>query len=480
LEPFVELFDPAGNSLLAVSDGAQAKIEITLPADGSYTILGSDSYPGDDTGNYALFIQRMVNPGNATVINYGETLTGDIFTDGDVDTYSFSGNAGDKIIVRLTENSNSFLLEPFVELFDPAGNSLLVVSDGAQAKIEITLPTDGSYTILGSDSYPGDDTGSYALFIQRIVDPGNTIAINYGETLSGNISTDGDVDTYTFLGGAGDSVIIRLTEDPSSFLLEPFVELFNIAGDSLLAVSHASQAEFGIKIQDVGYYTILASDSYPGDDTGNYSIFLFGFSSKLILAFPALIEFGDVPIGQTGIDSLIVLNRGASPINIDSININGPNPANFSIDPTFFTLEPGESQSVSVNFSPDTLGSFSAFLIINSTEGNDTINLNGTGTTASAIEENVGLLPTKYQLSQNYPNPFNPTTTLNYQIPELSFVSLKVYDVLGNEIVTLVNEEKPAGSYEINFNAANLSSGIYFYKLQAGSFVETKKMVLMK
>jgi hypothetical protein len=89
-------------------------------------------------------------------------------------------------------------------------------------------------------------------------------------------------------------------------------------------------------------------------------------------------------------------------------------------------------------------------------------------------------LPTKYILSQNYPNPFNPSTTIKYEIPELSFVTLKVYDVLGNEITTLINEEKPIGNYEVEFNASSLPSGIYFYQLQAGSFIETKKMVLLK
>jgi len=85
-----------------------------------------------------------------------------------------------------------------------------------------------------------------------------------------------------------------------------------------------------------------------------------------------------------------------------------------------------------------------------------------------------------YSLSQCYPNPFNPATTINYIIPELSKVVIMVYDVLGKEIATLVNEEKPAGSYEVEFDATELSSSIYFYRLQAGSFVETKKMVLMK
>jgi len=85
-----------------------------------------------------------------------------------------------------------------------------------------------------------------------------------------------------------------------------------------------------------------------------------------------------------------------------------------------------------------------------------------------------------YSLRQNYPNPFNPTTKIKYQIPELSFVTLKIYDVLGNEIIVPVNEEKSSGSYEVDFNATNLPSGIYFYRLQAGNFVETKKMVLIK
>jgi len=94
--------------------------------------------------------------------------------------------------------------------------------------------------------------------------------------------------------------------------------------------------------------------------------------------------------------------------------------------------------------------------------------------------KNDELTPNVFVLEQNYPNPFNPTTTIKYNISELSFVTLKVYDVLGNEIATLVNQEKPIGTYEITWNAENLPSGIYFYQLQAGSFVEIKKMVLLR
>ncbi|NNG27841.1 MAG: T9SS type A sorting domain-containing protein [Ignavibacteriaceae bacterium] len=98
----------------------------------------------------------------------------------------------------------------------------------------------------------------------------------------------------------------------------------------------------------------------------------------------------------------------------------------------------------------------------------------------TSVEETNNPLLSDFELFQSFPNPFNPTTTINYQIPEFSFVTLKVYDVLGNEVATLVSEEKPTGSYEVEFNATTLPSGIYFYRLQAGSFFETKKMVLMK
>ncbi len=88
--------------------------------------------------------------------------------------------------------------------------------------------------------------------------------------------------------------------------------------------------------------------------------------------------------------------------------------------------------------------------------------------------------PTKFGLEQNHPNPFNPTTKINYSIPEYSNVTLKVFDILGNEIETLVNEEKPVGAYELNWTSGHLPSGVYFYRIQAGDFIQTRKMILMK
>lgn len=94
---------------------------------------------------------------------------------------------------------------------------------------------------------------------------------------------------------------------------------------------------------------------------------------------------------------------------------------------------------------------------------------------------NLGLdIPKSFLLNQNYPNPFNPSTAISYQLSAFSHVTLKIFDILGNEVSTLVNENQRAGYYKINFNAGNLSSGVYFYRLQAGNFVSSKKMIVLK
>jgi len=97
-----------------------------------------------------------------------------------------------------------------------------------------------------------------------------------------------------------------------------------------------------------------------------------------------------------------------------------------------------------------------------------------------SVDDEIANTPTEFILYQNYPNPFNPSTKISWQSPVNSHQSLKIYDVLGNEVANLVNEYKPAGSYEVDFDASALSSGVYFYKLQAGDFLQTKKMILIK
>ena len=108
--------------------------------------------------------------------------------------------------------------------------------------------------------------------------------------------------------------------------------------------------------------------------------------------------------------------------------------------------------------------------------GNTSAVINVTG----IDEELVGLIPETFALYNNYPNPFNPTTKIRYAIANTGFTSLKVYSLLGEEVASLINEEKTPGIYEVNFDSANLTSGTYLYKLQAGNFSQTKKMILLR
>jgi photosystem II stability/assembly factor-like uncharacterized protein len=99
----------------------------------------------------------------------------------------------------------------------------------------------------------------------------------------------------------------------------------------------------------------------------------------------------------------------------------------------------------------------------------------------TAVKDKQNNLPTSFSLQQNYPDPFNPSTTINYSVPNACLVTIKVYNILRKEVATLVNEQKPAGNYSVQFSANNgYASGTYFYKMQAGTFVETKKFLLLK
>jgi hypothetical protein len=112
------------------------------------------------------------------------------------------------------------------------------------------------------------------------------------------------------------------------------------------------------------------------------------------------------------------------------------------------------------------------------------IDFDGSYEYSKEVEVNV-TAPTKFSLEQNYPNPFNPVTTIKYSVPEvgisfMKFISLKIYNALGEEVATLINEEKPAGSYTVKFDGSNLPSGVYIYRLTAGSYSAAKKLILLK
>lgn len=201
------------------------------------------------------------------------------------------------------------------------------------------------------------------------------------------------------------------------------------------------------------------------------------------------ISFPKTEPGKGSDTSIVITNNGPEPIYISSKQkMNGW--ISFADNYDFDPLNPGESRIHKISFWPHSSGYLSdEFYYFFRNQHyvlvfQDTIFVEGAGFN----DPNSNNLVIDYSLSQNYPNPFNPSTTIKYSISNvetryassLQHIALKVYDTLGREIATLVNEEKTPGNYEVKFDGSNLSSGVYFYKLEAGSFSSTKKFVLMK
>jgi len=219
-----------------------------------------------------------------------------------------------------------------------------------------------------------------------------------------------------------------------------------------------------------------------------YRAFKFPWSTNLFVTNPDSVFFSPVAVGDSSSIFVDVINKSSEEITItgfynteDSYAINHPVP---------FAISPFGIEQLEIKFRPVEEGYFRDTLHIRSDTDTSRIAqiLDIVGITDSIYLGIDVPTPVKtFLLEQNYPNPFNPVTTIRFTIVDLRFTTLKVYDVLGNEIATLFNEEKPAGIYEIEFDGSNLSSGIYFYKLQvsttydeAESFISVKKMMILK
>lgn len=209
-------------------------------------------------------------------------------------------------------------------------------------------------------------------------------------------------------------------------------------------------------------------------------------SNNNIFTDPALIAaFPDTIAAPVRFDSLTISyieQGGHTASNIDENLEFTDGPASPIAEVTAFFQDPTTSEGfldttgqANFNFAyPTTAQSYTA-----GTDGKPLGALNWFGMTVD-VNDNLSEIPENFELHQNYPNPFNPTTKISYNLPANSFVTLKIYNVLGKEIAVLVNGEQQAGRYELNFNASNLTSGVYFYKIETESFTKTNKMLLMK
>ena len=190
------------------------------------------------------------------------------------------------------------------------------------------------------------------------------------------------------------------------------------------------------------------------------------------------IYFGSVLAEHIKKDSVWITNIGSLDLIISSITATNER---FTVSPTSVNLAPSAGIFVVVTFAPLDVSNQSGYIdIVHNAAGSpDSISLQGEGIVVGVSHEKDSA-PKNFSISQNYPNPFNPTTTIRYDIPISMHVMLVVYDMLGRQVETLVNAVKSPGHYTVTMDASRLPSGMYFYRLAAGSFFDSKKLIVIK
>jgi len=192
-----------------------------------------------------------------------------------------------------------------------------------------------------------------------------------------------------------------------------------------------------------------------------------------------VIDFGLVQVDSVNCDSIVIVNEGSDTLRIASISSTNNL---FTFMPENIRIAPTAADVLIINFTPQDTSTQSGFIILthNAAGSPDTISVSGKGLGPDVTLNDFGRRPVDYALYQNYPNPFNPITTINYALPKTVHVNLKVYNLLGQEIATLVNKEMPMGINRVVWNAGAIPSGIYFYKIMAGNFQKINKMIVIK
>jgi len=220
-----------------------------------------------------------------------------------------------------------------------------------------------------------------------------------------------------------------------------------------------------VRVQSSSYFW-----SFPVGDIVLYNA-ATSYSTKTI-------SFGSIRVGSFKDTTVTVSNTGRDTLRI--LGISSTNAA-FSARPTSKTVPPTQSFPDTLRFTPSSAGTASALILIssNALSSPDTIRVSGNGI-LTTVEKLPSEVPKEFSLGQNYPNPFNPSTTIEFALPKSAFVTLRVYDLLGRQVGELVNEKPGPGNYKTQWDARGLASGVYFYRLTAGDFVETKKLLLLR
>jgi uncharacterized delta-60 repeat protein len=444
---------------------------VAIQPDGKIVVAG---YSNDTTGGsiYSAFAVARFNPNG--------TLDNTFGTKGSVRTF-INGGGGIDVGRHVLIQPNGKIVVVGMSLIISVFYDLGVARFNSDGKMDNTFGTNGttSVTAIG-DPY---DYNSFSCALQpdgKIVVAGSSISfdnvsnvpftvarLNSNGTLDNTFGVNGTSGTYISGGDSTNDVCNSVSIQPDG---------------KIVLAGYSGRASLTL-INDIAFAVARFDSNGTKDRTfgtnGTVRAYINGTDSTSDRAYSAAIQSdGKIVVGGGSSSSLL----GQSTFAIARFDSNGTK------DSTF-----GTNGTVTTTFGSDMNVSDAAMSIALQTDGK--ILAGGYSQIASGstvfvlaryltsnmtgINEDKSL-PKSFALEQNYPNPFNPSTTIKYSIPKFGLVTIKIYDILGREVTTLINEEKNAGNYSVEFNASMLASGVYLYRISAGSFEETKKLVLIK
>ncbi len=415
----------------------------------------SDNSPIDSSNaNFTLSVAEITS--NRTAIQFGMVGVGEMKTD----TIRITNTGTAPLVISdITTQSAAFAV---------SRHSFTVAAGASDTLTIIFAPLVGATAVdtLSLDANAPIDPYRVALHGEGVT----SAAVSVMSPNGGEVWTAGSLRTIQWDAALMSDVEIWLQTDPSSgwSLVAASVPAASESMEWL--VPYLPSATAKIRVTSMG-------GAAPADSSdGVFTI----SASQLVTS--GMIDFGVVTTGQSASDTLHIENNGTLDLTLTQITVAD---TNFAVSRASMTIPAGHSDTLTVWFMPAVSGNHQADLVLvsNAQSSPDTVILMGSSEIVG-IDDGAGR-PLTYRLSQNAPNPFNPTTEIAYEIPNAGLVQLKVYNALGQEVATLVNEHKAPGRYTARFSTENakgsaLSSGVYFYRLQSGTFVQTRKMTLVK